>query len=568
MKTNEIIINEIKQSPATWADAITSGQNLGVLVGFEFEVCMPFNAFTDISTKTVDAWIRDHYRFSANPDAYDISLHYFDQLFKPNPELTSYTSAEDFLNKNEDSNDDYESVFNGMFGVSSRKIDKQFSKYFIYDPQEVYDNFIIDSPYYSDFVSGNSWSRSTNVVAKNLKEVFQRKVNVFYDAKEATKNLTNWYIEPDSSINPSDEGDEAMEIVSPPYPAQEAITVLSQFYRLATKLNLYTGKEYGTGLHINVSIPRNLDILKLILVTGDRYVLQKWGREYNPYVKKTYDRLVDQLSVDRNDQLKTTTGDVLPVTGIASTSRIFSDTIVQIAGDLTANHYSSISLEDGNKYISFRHAGGDYLNRPGDVVNTVGRFVQAMIIASDPQMYAREYAAKLAKLLSIGKTVNNAKGADVTANLVNYIRTNGLPVYKIDFAVFRGSKPANVLKALKDSPNYSSILKDKKTTYELLPDSADAKAELYAEADRITRQQLGGKLRDTDFYQYLIIPGAASMIHLVNNTVFNNTRAVKNTMYPGPKFTAKGSRILLPVNDPRTQQYITYLLRLKYAKKS
>ena len=70
------------------------------------------------------------------------------------------------------------------------------------------------------------------------------------------------------------------------------------------------------------------------------------------------------------------------------------------------NHYASISYETNpdtlkkNKYISFRHAGGDYLNEVQKIKDTIGRFVAVMMIAADPNAHQEEYMKKLYKLAS------------------------------------------------------------------------------------------------------------------------------------------------------------------------
>jgi hypothetical protein len=140
-------------------------------------------------------------------------------------------------------------------------------------------------------------------------------------------------------------------------------------------------------------------------------------------------------------------------------SKLKFKTIVQVARDLMDEHTVSISGEN-KKYFSFRHAGGDYLSNYAKIVNTVGRFVRAMLIASDPDAYRQEYLAKITKL--IGPTATNPQkkkerlasqrpGNEVAAagrmlsKLYQYALTRGLPAlqhwsigdYNADEAAFR-----------------------------------------------------------------------------------------------------------------------------------
>jgi hypothetical protein len=71
--------------------------------------------------------------------------------------------------------------------------------------------------------------------------------------------------------------------------------------------------------------------------------------------------------------------------------------IQKIAQDISHSHSASISSEN-SKYISFRHTGGNYLTDYQGIVNVVGRFVRAMVIAADPTAYRNEYLAAVAKL--------------------------------------------------------------------------------------------------------------------------------------------------------------------------
>jgi gamma-glutamylcyclotransferase (GGCT)/AIG2-like uncharacterized protein YtfP len=196
-------------------------------------------------------------------------------------------------------------------------------------------------------------------------------MTVFNSYHESRKKLDRWYIEPDGSLNPNT-GDTSCEIVGPPTPAAKAMQDLRSFYSLATSLKLYTNSS--TGLHVNVSVPDSLDVLKLAVFLGDQYVLASFGRENSRYAQSVLKQL-QQANIKPGDFSKT---------------KKQMDKLVKSISD---DHFASINWN--GKYVSFRQAGGDYLNNLQMIENTVGRFIRAMVIASDPGAYQQEYIKKL-----------------------------------------------------------------------------------------------------------------------------------------------------------------------------
>lgn len=225
----------------------------------------------------------------------------------------------------------------------------------------------------------NGYKAGAEFIKSLLEPMVQRPVHIFTSYHQSRKNLTDYYIEPDGSLRPRP-GDSSAEVVSPPLPPVDAMNMLNRFFAMAKSNGMYTGKDYVTGLHINVSIPKQLDVLKLAMFVGDEYVLKQFGRENAQYVHSIYKSLLNNNA---------------PAPGISQEQRM--QYVKKIASDFANSHGASTSFESG-KYISFRHAGGDYLNNPELVNNTVGRFVRAMIIASDPLAYRNEYLAKVTKL--------------------------------------------------------------------------------------------------------------------------------------------------------------------------
>ena len=238
---------------------------------------------------------------------------------------------------------------------------------------------------------------ASKVMEPVLRQAFG-KVKVFNEYHQSSKDTTTWYIEPDGSLEP-DDNDGACEIVTPPLPVAKGIEALKTFYGIAKQMNLYTSVDNHTGLHINVSIPQKLDILKLAMFVGDEHVLKSWDREDNDYANSVIKQLKGEIP-DDGDRYNQPEG--APVYNLNKKGQMKD--LLDIAKNISDDHMASVSMENGNKYVSFRHAGGDYLNKQDSVLNVVGRFVRAMVIAADPNAYRKEYLAKLTKLVTPTKS--------------------------------------------------------------------------------------------------------------------------------------------------------------------
>jgi hypothetical protein len=264
----------------------------------------------------------------------------------------------------------------------------------------------------SDDDPDEQYGRAVPVLEPAVAKTMGARVNVFRSRHQSPKNLTDWYIEPDGSLTePESYEDGAAEIVSPPLPVQQAMSDLKKFYGMARELDLYTNET--TGLHINVSIPGDLDILKLAVFLGDDYVLKSFGREDSEFAQSVMQDL--QRGADRKAMLSKRQG----------RTELDFRALKKLAQDSTESHFASIS-NNGN-YISFRHSGGDYLNDSEAIINVMGRFVRAMVIAADPQAYRSEYLKKLTALVA-----RPAK-ADVKVSPKDILsmRQQGVPVLDI-----------------------------------------------------------------------------------------------------------------------------------------
>jgi hypothetical protein len=241
-------------------------------------------------------------------------------------------------------------------------------------------------------------------------------VRIFQEYHQSRKALDTWYIEPDGSLD-DPPGGTSMEVVSPPLPAAQAIPTLRAFTARARELGLET--DDSTGLHINVSIPDRLDILKLLVFSGDEYVLRQFQREESDYAESVMRELE---SFSR-----------MPASRQRQTDQRLIKYLEQTARQATDSHTASISRN--SKYISFRHAGDDYLNNLQSTVDVVGRFVRAMVIAATPGAYREEYLKRLAALIEPGRAERRAAAGQAviepSSAALNWVRRNGWPAVTV-----------------------------------------------------------------------------------------------------------------------------------------
>lgn len=525
MKSDEIIVNEVKMNPGSFAAAIKTGNQEGVLIGYEFEVCVPEKTLEKAKRpkQNIDYLEKINKAFKRTISFYDwyvkprrgrwglsISPRKFDSLLIVKPGVGKFKNFEEAtkaLLKRDDPDEDfsdldYAVLMYEMFGVENATVETQIEKYFdIPDPKKLY-KFLVDTGMYDEMgVTADPWGydaeykKSASVVASTLEKTMDASVVIFNDYHERPKNFDNWYIEPDGSLDPND-NDGAIEIVTPPMPAEQALTVLKSFYAMAKKLKLYTSSDNGTGLHINVSIPQTVDVLKLAVFLGDQYVLKLFEREDSEFAISALERLRSGAKPsiaysqkrDRRRKNPANPGQV------HQRSSINLQALAKLANNITSEHFSSISR--GGDYISFRHSGGDYLNDYDSVLKVIGRFVQAMIIASDPEMYKKEYMTKLVKLIGSPQSQTGARLQDFNKvkQVIDSIKKHGLPVLEVDLLY----KPkANTTDEIKHTiiqnvqMNSFGVFELFNTaTCEIVPNSQSAKANLdgwYEDSEKLPK---------------------------------------------------------------------------------
>ena len=152
---------------------------------------------------------------------------------------------------------DYHDLLQFGFDEEGYYIENHLTRFFDFDPQKVYDELNLaeydddnDNDRYRD---DDDYKGAVSILKPALEQSMGREVTVFKRYHEHKKNMTDWYIEPDGSLEGNNDGDGTAEVVSPPLPAKDAVQALKNFFALAAQHKIYTNES--TGLHINVSIP-------------------------------------------------------------------------------------------------------------------------------------------------------------------------------------------------------------------------------------------------------------------------------------------------------------------------
>ena len=210
-------------------------------------------------------------------------------------------------------------------------------------------------------------------------------------SRSSAQEKGKWIIEPDSSID-TDESDEAgLEFISPALEIPEAIKQMQQVLEFIREHG-YTNTS--TGLHINISVPDynvdKLDYVKLAIFLGDRHVLTQFDRLSNHYCDGAYKKIGAKVQQMKGDELKAVMNKMKEGLTLAASKIIHTG---------YTNKYTSINTKEG--YIEFRGPGGDYLDKsPEELANTALRMALALRIATDPEMYKKEYQKRLYKVLT------------------------------------------------------------------------------------------------------------------------------------------------------------------------
>ena len=271
--------------------------------------------------------------------------------------------------------------------------DEYFEQNFPY-MSDITDTFGVDWPY----IEGNVQDEGAWEDFGDMMQKLVGKKVVVSTGYHSESRGDYYIIEPDSSISPDSTSDAGVEIVSPPMPLATAQQQLLDVAAFLKRNDAYTNDS--TGLHMGISLPdneENLDYVKLVLFTGDRYMLEQFDRSYNSYARSAIEKMETAAKEAKRKNFKFERMNIKSAMD-ALRNGINKEAAEIVRGRTGQDKYTSIHIKQG--YIEFRIAGGDYLNKVEEAELAMLRFARAYTIASDPNAEREEYQKKLFKLIN------------------------------------------------------------------------------------------------------------------------------------------------------------------------
>ena len=244
-------------------------------------------------------------------------------------------------------------------------------------------------------MDGESLARELSQALGGVKVVYSDRYH------SEPRSADKWILEPDSSID-ADSGYGAIEFISPPMNLPVALEKLDTFFKWTKSYGVETNQS--TGFHVGVSMKNfsmdQIDKVKLILLLGDQYVLDQFDRASNTYAKSSLDKVgaaIQNWTMGAARGLVDHNPEVLLSKFRGGLNDVASKFINQALTSTNNQKYVSVHVQ--NEYIEFRSAGGDWMAKQEQIMNTILRYVRAFVIASDPEAYKKEYAKKLYKII-------------------------------------------------------------------------------------------------------------------------------------------------------------------------
>lgn len=251
----------------------------------------------------------------------------------------------------------------------------------------------------------NGTAGTAEAMKYSLQSILKDEIRILSSYHEASKGTDIWYIEPDGSITGRGHG---LELVSPPMQLNTAMKTLKVVFNWMQKNDLETNQS--TGLHINVSMSgiEDVDLVKLVLFMGDKYVLKQFNRLNNEFTKPQTQSILNNIA------------------GAGTLPKEAKAMIELARKSLSRDKYSSVHIKKlANGYLEFRIAGNkDYHKDYAKIHDTVLRFVSALEVACDPAAERKEYLKKLSLILQAGAAADTNHDLD-TKGIVELLRRAG-----------------------------------------------------------------------------------------------------------------------------------------------
>jgi hypothetical protein len=135
----------------------------------------------------------------------------------------------------------------------------------------------------------------------------------------------------------------------------------------------------------------SVDYVKLAVLMGDEYVLRQFNRAANSYTESVFRKIAGT----ENPQIIAQAVDSLKKGLVDQASTALKYTVFSDRG--STGKYVSINWR--GDYVEFRSMGNTYLTDRSRIINTIYRYVRALVSAATPDMDRKEYLTKLYKII-------------------------------------------------------------------------------------------------------------------------------------------------------------------------
>lgn len=191
-----------------------------------------------------------------------------------------------------------------------------------------------------------------------------------------------------------------VEVISPVIKSyDEAVEILKEVLKIIDK-NFDTNNKCG--LHINVGKPEwyedygNLDLLKLLIIIDEHYILNKFNRKNNEFA--------EPILKDFAGNFAEINGNIKNKNGFIKFIRTMNDAIIRQAEHTRIMDFGKLK---NYGYIELRAVGNyDYQTEFTEVKSILDRFLLALDVASDPNSHKEVYLKKLFNLVNQPDTSN------------------------------------------------------------------------------------------------------------------------------------------------------------------
>lgn len=270
---------------------------------------------------------------------------------------------------------------------------------------------------YQDVIDGKEWNRYGLVnlldgvdfrytVEPHVVEEFAQlvgmpvKTSVRYHG--VARDKRSYIMEPDNSLWSMDHRvGIGREFISPPQTLEKTISDLKNVRTWCKKNGHYTNGN--TGLHMNMSVPnmKNLDYLKLVLLSNDEAILNKFNRTNHICIANATEQLKEEISDNKWEQNSVK----------SLLQRIHKDLVYQASSFYREHEVSvGVRIKTSNRWIEFRAPGNDWLGKYyPNVIPAMYNYAAALTSAVNPALDRDIYFQKLKDLLQIAKVTDAVK---------------------------------------------------------------------------------------------------------------------------------------------------------------